>query len=101
MLILYAISTFKTVSRGNKYSNRNVKWTTDEPEFWNWTFEEMAFLDLPPVLDYINRVTKSKVDYIGLFTKSAVNTEYCCELKKTILIGMHEEMGINPIAMTH
>ena len=35
------------------------------PEFWNWSFEEMAQFDLPSVLKYVRDQTGRPSHYIG------------------------------------
>lgn len=54
-------------SRGSKYSRLHRHLDADrDREFWNFSFEEHAEIDLPSVFDYIGNVThQSKFDYIG------------------------------------
>jgi len=52
-------------SRGTKYSQSHVRLEPSSPEFWNWSFEEMAEFDLPAVLDYIKHQTRKKIHYVG------------------------------------
>lgn len=54
--------------RGNLYSNRHVKYDPKrDKEFWNWSFDEMALVDLPAMIEYVLRATGRKhLDgYIG------------------------------------
>ena len=46
-------------------SKSHVRLEPTSPEFWNWSFEEMAELDLPAVLNYINLQTNRKIHYVG------------------------------------
>lgn len=50
-------------NRGNRYSHRNL--SPSVTDFWNFTFQEMAMLDLPAAFRYIARVTGRKIHYIG------------------------------------
>ena len=48
-----------------KKSQSHVRLEPSSPEFWNWSFEEMAEFDLPAVLDYIKHQTRKKIHYVG------------------------------------
>ncbi|KFM74947.1 Gastric triacylglycerol lipase, partial [Stegodyphus mimosarum] len=52
--------------RGNTYSRRNVNYTPDRKEFWNFSFDEIAERDLPAMIDYILNSTGQKdLFYVG------------------------------------
>ena len=38
-------------NRGNTYSNQNVNYTTTDKQFWEFSWDEMALLDLPAQID--------------------------------------------------
>lgn len=44
-------------NRGNKHSQDHINLTTKDKEFWDFTFEEMAFYDLPAAFRYVNDKT--------------------------------------------
>ena len=48
-----------------KKSKSHVRLEPSSPEFWNWSFEEMAEFDLPAVLNYIKHQTRKKIHYVG------------------------------------
>ena len=48
-----------------KKSKSHVRLEPSSPEFWNWSFEEMAEFDLPAVLNYIKHETRKKIHYVG------------------------------------
>lgn len=55
-------------ARGNGYSRKHVTKNPDDPtsSFWNFTFNEIGTLDLPPTIDFILSETKfKKLNYIG------------------------------------
>ncbi|XP_066595021.1 gastric triacylglycerol lipase-like isoform X2 [Prorops nasuta] len=53
-------------SRGNTYGRTNKYIPPDNKHFWDFTFHEMGFYDLPAVIDHILLVTgKDKLYYIG------------------------------------
>jgi len=52
--------------RGNTYSNTNIHYTPSQAEFWAWSFDEMAHIDLPTVINYILKTTGAqKLSYVG------------------------------------
>ncbi|XP_074036601.1 lipase member J-like [Leptinotarsa decemlineata] len=53
--------------RGGTYSDRHKKLTVLDTEYWDFSFHEMAFLDLPAITEYISRRTnyREKIIYIG------------------------------------
>ena len=46
-------------------SKSHVRLEPSSPEFWNWSFEEMAEFDLPAVLNYIKHQTGKNIHYVG------------------------------------
>ncbi|XP_057312925.1 gastric triacylglycerol lipase-like [Hydractinia symbiolongicarpus] len=53
-------------SRGNTYSKRHVNLTTDDPKFWDFSFNEMAQFDLPASLNYALKISNtSQLYYTG------------------------------------
>ncbi|CAL4072034.1 unnamed protein product, partial [Meganyctiphanes norvegica] len=52
--------------RGNIYSRNHTTLSHSDPEFWRFSFDEMAKYDLPAMLDYVLEQTDvEKVRYIG------------------------------------
>uniref|UniRef100_A0A915IN51 Lipase n=1 Tax=Romanomermis culicivorax TaxID=13658 RepID=A0A915IN51_ROMCU len=52
--------------RGNSFSKKHVNYTVLDPEFWDFTWVEMAEYDLPSMIDYIlNRTNRSQLIYLG------------------------------------
>ena len=53
--------------RGNRYSRAHTKYNPDHDEaFWDFSWDEMASIDLPSMIYYILNVTKyEKLAYIG------------------------------------
>lgn len=53
-------------SRGNTYSMNHVVLNTESKDFWNFSFHEMGYYDLPAAIDYILFVTRqSRLFYAG------------------------------------
>ncbi|EGG23596.1 hypothetical protein DFA_05730 [Cavenderia fasciculata] len=52
--------------RGTYLSNTNIYYTSDQVEYWQFSFDEMAEYDLPTAMNYVLRVTgNSKISYVG------------------------------------
>lgn len=43
--------------RGNRYSNKHRTLSIDSPEYWDYSFHEMGYYDVPATIDYILNVT--------------------------------------------
>lgn len=57
---------FMPNSRGSYYSQEHVKFTTSDPQFWNFSFYDIAIHDYPAVIDYVRHETgNDKVFIIG------------------------------------
>jgi len=53
-------------NRGNGYSMTNKYYTPEEEEFWDFTWDEFALIDLPTQIDFVLKITESKtLSYIG------------------------------------
>lgn len=53
-------------TRGNKYSNRHVKYSIKEEAFWNFSFSDMAKYDVPAMVDHVlASVNASNLVYVG------------------------------------
>lgn len=53
-------------NRGNKYSCTNSKYTSDSREFWDFSFQEMAEIDLPLFIKTVKEKTgKDKISIIA------------------------------------
>lgn len=52
--------------RGNKYGCSHLKLKPNQPEFWDFSLDEHALIDLPTTVDYILRMTSTQsLSYIG------------------------------------
>ncbi|MXQ80536.1 hypothetical protein E5288_WYG008900 [Bos mutus] len=53
-------------SRGNTWAQEHLYYSPDSPEFWAFSFDEMAEYDLPSTIDFILRRTgQKKLHYVG------------------------------------
>ncbi|XP_035663170.1 gastric triacylglycerol lipase-like [Branchiostoma floridae] len=52
--------------RGNTYSRKHVKYTPDDDEFWDFSWDEMAKYDLPAMVTFaLNTTGQSSLYYVG------------------------------------
>jgi pimeloyl-ACP methyl ester carboxylesterase len=48
------------------YSTKNVRWTRSDPQFWAWSWDQLAQYDVPTILDFVTKTTgQEKVAWIG------------------------------------
>jgi lysosomal acid lipase/cholesteryl ester hydrolase len=47
--------------RGTRWSGKHVSLSVKDKEFWNWSWQDLAFYDLAETIHYINMTTNSKV----------------------------------------
>ncbi|CAL5370436.1 unnamed protein product [Camellia sinensis] len=52
-------------TRGTKFSRRHLTLDATNPEFWNWTWDDLVTHDLPVVIDFVFKQTGQKIDYVG------------------------------------
>ncbi|KDP46299.1 hypothetical protein JCGZ_10139 [Jatropha curcas] len=52
-------------TRGTRFSRRHTRLVADQPEFWNWSWDELVTYDLPAVFDHIYVHSYQKIHYIG------------------------------------
>ncbi|XP_043267207.1 lipase 3-like [Venturia canescens] len=53
-------------SRGNTYSRGHLNLSSSDSKFWDFSFHEMGYYDLPATVDYIVANTgQEKINYIG------------------------------------
>lgn len=67
-------------NRGNKYSCLHEKWTTQDPEYWNFSFQEMAEFDVPLFVKTVK--TTSQVNKITVLTHSQGGTQMFAALSE-------------------
>lgn len=52
-------------TRGTRFSRRHVSLDPSNPEFWDWTWDDLVTHDLPAVVDFVFRQTGQKIHYVG------------------------------------
>ncbi|KAK4483219.1 hypothetical protein RD792_010401, partial [Penstemon davidsonii] len=51
--------------RGTRFSRRHVTYDPSNPEYWNWTWDDLVTHDLPSVIELVFRQTGQKIHYVG------------------------------------
>ncbi|KAI8541333.1 hypothetical protein RHMOL_Rhmol08G0052900 [Rhododendron molle] len=51
--------------RGTRFSRRHATLNAKDPEFWNWTWDDLVTHDLPSVIDFVFKQTGQKINYVG------------------------------------
>ncbi|CAB0019808.1 unnamed protein product [Nesidiocoris tenuis] len=84
-------------SRGNTYSKKHVKWDpdVDKKEFYNYSFHEMGYYDLPAVIDFIlEKTEQTQLIYSGhsqgtteFFVLASTRPEYNARIKAAALMA--------------
>ena len=53
-------------ARGNRHSTLSLKYSTESKEFWDFSWHEIGFFDLPAMIDYMLQITgASETFYVG------------------------------------
>jgi len=66
ILVEAGFDVWMTNSRGNRYAKNHTTLSVKSPEFWDFTWDDMAQYDLPAHLDYVIEVTGfPKVNWVG------------------------------------
>lgn len=71
-------------ARGSKYSRHHVTYSPEDVQFWNFSFHEIGFFDIPAMIDHaLEKSNKAKLTYIGhsqgttaYFVMSSLRPEY-------------------------
>lgn len=69
MLVIFADAGFDVWignNRGNGISMTNINYSPDQEEFWDFSWDEMALIDLPTQIEYVIAQTNvPSLGYIG------------------------------------
>ncbi|KAB2011731.1 hypothetical protein ES319_D09G040500v1 [Gossypium barbadense] len=52
-------------TRGTRFCRHHVSLHPSQPEFWDWSWDELVSYDLPAVFDFVFNHTAQKIHYIG------------------------------------
>lgn len=66
LLVENGFDVFLMASRGNTYSTNHVKFNTNSKEYWNFSWHEVGYYDIPANMDLIRNETKNQnISFIG------------------------------------
>ncbi|XP_047938809.1 triacylglycerol lipase 2-like [Salvia hispanica] len=51
--------------RGTNYSSGHTSLGPNDPEYWDWSWDELVAYDLPAMFDYVHSQTGQKLHYVG------------------------------------
>ncbi|KAH6781213.1 Myzus persicae-induced lipase 1 [Perilla frutescens var. hirtella] len=51
--------------RGTRFSRRHTHLDSNQPDYWNWTWDDLVMHDLPSVVGLVFKQTGQKVHYVG------------------------------------
>ncbi|XP_009614880.1 triacylglycerol lipase 2-like [Nicotiana tomentosiformis] len=52
-------------TRGTRFSRRHVSLDPNNPDYWNWTWDDLVVHDLPTVINLVFKQTGQKTHYVG------------------------------------
>uniref|UniRef100_A0A336MLS0 CSON003432 protein n=1 Tax=Culicoides sonorensis TaxID=179676 RepID=A0A336MLS0_CULSO len=53
-------------ARGTRFSQQHLKYTTDDPEYWNYSLHELGTIDVPTMMEFVlKRTGVAKLQYVG------------------------------------
>ncbi|XP_063708896.1 lipase 3-like [Culicoides brevitarsis] len=53
-------------ARGTRFSQFHNKYTTDDPEYWNYSLHEIGSIDVPTMMEFVLQKTNvAKLQYVG------------------------------------
>jgi len=53
-------------NRGNRYSNKHIRLSPSETEYWNFSIDELARYDVPAMINYVLSETGHRqLRYVG------------------------------------
>ncbi|KAK9663911.1 hypothetical protein RND81_14G005700 [Saponaria officinalis] len=52
-------------SRGTNYSLGHTTLSSDDPAYWDWSWDELVAFDLPTIVKYVFNLSRQKLHYVG------------------------------------
>ena len=85
--------------RGNHYGRRHVQYTVDDAEFWNYSFHEMAILDLPTIIKFVKKTEAvDKVNYLAHSQGTQVYLAGASDMPDFYNSSLNEIILLSPIS---
>ena len=84
--------------RGNSYSRKHKTLDPDSPEFWHWSFDEIAKYDFPAQIQKVLDISgKSKIWYLGYSEGAMVAQLALSEDKSGMSDSLYGIIGLGPV----
>jgi len=88
-------------NRGNVYSLNHTIYDTDSAEFWNFSYDEMALIDLPTHIEYVLAATgASKLSYIG-HSQGTIQAFAGFAMNQTLAAKVNLFLAMAPVTYVH
>ncbi|KAL5712423.1 sterol esterase [Ranunculus cassubicifolius] len=52
-------------ARGTRYSQGHTSLNTDDPAYWEWSWDELVTYELPAIVQYVNEETSQRLHFVG------------------------------------
>nr|XP_023023043.1 lipase member J-like isoform X3 [Leptinotarsa decemlineata] len=88
--------------RGGVKSDQHTTLSTSDPNYWDYSFHEMAVYDMPAVIEYISKITRhrKKIIYIGHSMGATISFVYSNLLRKHATQHLEEIIALSPVIYT-
>jgi lysosomal acid lipase/cholesteryl ester hydrolase len=61
-MIFFFIIVWLGNIRGNTYSRRHVQYNNDDEKYWDFSWDEMGYYDIPAQIDYIYSIKSESLE---------------------------------------
>ncbi|KAM7251193.1 hypothetical protein ACFE04_023076 [Oxalis oulophora] len=77
--------------RGTRWSDTHVSLSLKDKEFWDWSWQDLAFYDLAEIIHYINMTTNSKVLVVAhsqgtIMTLTGLTQPYIADMVEAVAL---------------
>ncbi|CAH1395990.1 unnamed protein product [Nezara viridula] len=106
LLLKTGFDVWLTNLRGTVYNQYSLKYSRTDPQFWNFSFHEAGYYDIPAFIDKILKIRKAKkIFYVGhslgtlvFFVMNSLRPEYNSKIQGAALFSP-VAYGSNPDAL--
>ncbi|XP_019871148.1 lipase 1 [Aethina tumida] len=84
-------------TRGSYFSLNHDTFSNDDKRFWDYSFHEMALMDLPAFIRHIRSYNTQKILYIGHSMGTSILAVYASVLKDEAEKYLHKAVLISPV----
>lgn len=84
--------------RGNTYCRSHLKLTTDDPIFWEFSYNEVGSYDIPAYIDYVLNYTQSKKLYYIGHSMGTTSSYVMLSTKPNYNDKMHLVISLAPVS---